>query len=64
MIIPRHRKCDFCGQIVGVNKRYYKINSKNYIHKAYDGDYHDNRTHDICEDCMNKFCRWMRGGRQ
>ena len=51
MIIPRHKVCDFCGQTVGVNKRYYIIKSKNYL-VGYVGSCSDNKTHHICEDCM------------
>lgn len=54
MIIPRHKECDFCGQEVGVNKRYFKIKSKNYL-VSYGGSCSDNRTHHICEDCMHEF---------
>lgn len=51
MIIPRHKVCDFCGEPVGVNKRYFKIKSKNYL-VGYAGSCSDNETHHICEDCM------------
>lgn len=30
MIIPRHKVCDFCGEEVGINKRYFIIKSKKY----------------------------------
>lgn len=54
MIIPRHKVCDFCGQEVGVNNRYFKIKSKNYL-VGYAGGCSDNRIHHICEDCMEEF---------
>ena len=55
MIIPRHKVCDICGQSVGVNKRYYIIKSKNLL-VASAGSCSDNKTHDICEDCMYEIC--------
>lgn len=54
MIIPRHKECDFCGQVVGVNMRYFKIKSKNIL-VGYAGSCSDNRTYHICEDCMEEF---------
>ena len=51
MIIPRHKVCDFCGETVGVNKRYFIIKSKNYL-IGYAGSCSDNKTHHICEDCI------------
>lgn len=54
MIIPRHKICDICGEEVGVNKRYFKIKSKNYI-VGFAGSCSDNETHHICEDCMQEF---------
>lgn len=51
MIIPRHKVCDFYKEPVEVNKRYFKIKSKNYL-AGYAGGCSDNRTHHICERCM------------
>lgn len=59
MNIPRHKVCDVCGKTVGVNKRYYKIKSKNYI-VCCGGSCFDNRKHDICEDCMHEFEIYLR----
>lgn len=65
MIIPRHKVCDFCGELVGVNKRYFIIKSKNYL-VGYAGGCSDNKTHHICEDCMQEFAEYLhsklRGG--
>lgn len=67
MIIPRHKECDFCGEPVGVNKRYFIIKSKDYL-VGYAGSCSDNRTHHICEDCMHRltsaaenmeFAKWV-----
>ena len=54
MIIPRHKECDFCREPGGVNKRYFKIKSKNYL-VGFAGSCSDNKTHHICEDCMHHF---------
>lgn len=51
MIIPRHKVCDLCGKCVGTNLRYYKIHSK-MLCVSYAGSCSDNRTHHICEECM------------
>lgn len=56
MIISRHKVCDICEQFVGVNKRYFKIKSKNYL-ISFAGSCSDNRTHHICEDCMGKIIK-------
>lgn len=58
MIIPRHKECDFCGEPVGVNKRYFIIKSKNYL-VGYAGSCSDNITHHICEDCMYEFEKYL-----
>lgn len=58
MIIPRHKVCDFCGEPVGVNKRYFKIKSKNYL-VGYAGGCSDNKTHHMCEDCMQEFAIYL-----
>ena len=58
MIIPRHKVCDICEKPVGVNKRYYKIKSKNYI-VCSAGSCSDNRVHHICEDCMHEFAIYL-----
>lgn len=67
MIVPRHKVCDFCGEEVGINKRYFKIKSKDYL-VGYAGGCSDNRTHHICEDCMYRiasavenmeFAKWV-----
>lgn len=58
MIIPRHKVCDFCKEPVGINKRYFKIKSKNYD-VGLAGGYSDNRTHHICEDCMYEFTIYL-----
>lgn len=54
MIIPRHIVCDICKKPTGVNNRCYKIKSKKYI-VCSAGSCSDNRTHHICEDCMQEF---------
>lgn len=54
MIIPRHKVCDFCGVVVGINKRYFIIKSKDYF-VGYAGGCSDNRTYHMCEDCMQEF---------
>ena len=59
MIIPRHIVCDFCNEPVGVNKRYFKIKSKNYL-VGYAGSWSDNKTHHICEDCMYAICKTIK----
>ena len=64
MIVPRHKVCDICKTPVGVNNRYFKIKSKNYL-VGYAGSYPDNETHHICEDCMHSIIRAiedMKGG--
>lgn len=65
MIIPKQRICDFCKQPVGINKRYFIIKSKNYF-VSFLGGCSDNKTHDMCEDCMREFKTYlhakMRGG--
>ena len=53
MIIPRHKICDICKQSVGVNKRYFIIKSKDYL-VGNAGGFIDNKTHHICEDCMQE----------
>lgn len=58
MIIPRHRECNFCGQEVGINKRYFIIKSKN-IALGYAGAVSDNRNYDMCEDCMHEFANYL-----
>ena len=58
MIIPRHKVCDFCKEPVGINKRYFKIKSKDYL-VGYAGSCSDNRTHHICEDCMKEFTTYL-----
>ena len=58
MIVPRHKVCDFCGEEVGVNKRYFIIKSKDYIGFS-DYGFSDNRTHHICEDCMDEFKKYL-----
>jgi len=60
MIIPRHKVCDFCKTPVGVNKRYFKIKSKNYL-VGYAGSCTDNRTHHICEDCIHRIISVVEG---
>ena len=59
MIIPRHRVCNFCGEEVGINKRYFIIKSKNII-SSYGGTISDNLKYDICEDCMREFAKYLR----
>ena len=56
MIIPRHKVCDICGEPVGVNNRYFIIKSKNYL-VGFAGSCSDNKTHHICEDCMEKIIK-------
>ena len=58
MIIPRHKVCDFCGEEVGVNKRYFIIKSKNII-DCFAGTMSDNQNYDICEDCMREFKTYL-----
>lgn len=58
MIIPRHRICNFCGEKVGVNKRYFVIKSKNIL-DSYAGTFHDNIKYDICVDCMQEFATYL-----
>lgn len=58
MIIPRHKVCDFCGEEVGVNKRYFIIKSKNII-DCFAGTMSDNQNYDICEDCMQEFVKYL-----
>ena len=62
MIIPRHRVCNFCGEEVGGNKRYFIIKSKDII-SCYAGTIRDNRKYDICEDCFN-YIKRMRNGEE
>lgn len=59
MIIPRHVVCDICKKSTGVNNRYYKIKSKKHI-VCSAGSCFDNRTHDICEDCMYEFTEYLK----
>lgn len=66
MIIPRHKVCDFCEQPIGLNKRYFKIKSKNYL-IGFAGSCPDNRTHHMCEDCMQEFVTYLQsklGGKE
>lgn len=58
MIIPRHRECNFCGQEVGINKRYFIIKSKNIV-TSFRGTASDNINYDICEDCMLEFANYL-----
>jgi hypothetical protein len=58
MIIPRHRICDFCGEGVGINKRYFVIKSKNIL-SGYAGTISDNENYDMCEDCMQEFAMYL-----
>ena len=58
MIIPKHRICNFCGEKVGINKRYFIIKSKNII-DCYAGTITDNKNYDICEDCMQEFANYL-----
>ena len=58
MIIPRHRVCNFCGEEVGINKRYFIIKSKNII-ECYAGSMYNNINYDICEDCMREFAAYL-----
>lgn len=58
MIIPRHKICDFCGNPVGVDKRYFIIKSKNII-SCFAGTMSDNRNYDICENCMREFTTYL-----
>ncbi len=58
MIIPRHKVCDFCGEEVGVNKRYFIIKSKDIL-SSYAGTISDNVNFDICEDCMREFTTYL-----
>ena len=58
MIIPRHRVCNFCGEEVGSNKRYFIIKSKDII-SCYAGTVRDNRKYDMCEDCMREFAKYL-----
>lgn len=58
MIIPKHRVCNFCGEEVGINKRYFIIKSKNII-SCYAGTMPDNSKWDICEDCMQEFAIYL-----
>lgn len=60
MIIPRHKVCDFCQTSVGVNKRYFKIKSKNYL-VGYAGGSSDNGTHHICENCIHSIISVIEG---
>lgn len=58
MIIPKHRVCNFCGEEVGINKRYFIIKSKNII-SCYAGTISDNSKWDMCEDCMHEFANYL-----
>ena len=58
MIVPRHKVCDFCKEPVGVNKRYFKLKSKNYL-VSWGGSCSDNRTYHMCEDCMEEFVTYL-----
>lgn len=58
MIKPKHRVCDICGQSVGVNMRYFVINSKNFI-QSNAGACFDNMKYDICEDCMHEIAKYI-----
>lgn len=58
MIIPRHIVCDICKEPVGVNKRYFNIKSK-VLYVGYVGSVRDNKTHHICEECMEEFGRYL-----
>lgn len=58
MVIPRHKVCDICGEPVGNGVRYYCIRSK-AIYRNYAGSVKDNRTHHICETCMDKFVTFI-----
>jgi hypothetical protein len=60
MIIPRHRICNFCGKKVGVNKRYFKIKSKDIITcYNYGETISSNINYDICIDCMQEFATYL-----
>ena len=59
MIVPRHKICDMCGDVVGTNLRYYIIKSKNFYCNYADGC-SDNRKHHICEKCMRHICNYIK----
>lgn len=63
MIIPKHKVCDICCKPVGFNKRYYVIKSKDFISNTIDG-FSDNKTHHICEDCMEELSNLIRKQRR
>lgn len=59
MVIPRHKECDLCGRVVGINLRYFIVKSKCY-YVGYAGGCSDNKKHHICEDCMSLICEYVR----
>lgn len=59
MIVPRHKICDICGIEVGVNNRYYKIKSNDYV-TSYAGCISSKMTHHICHSCMEAFQIWLK----
>ena len=54
MTIKRHKVCDLCGEVVGINNRYITIKSKNYVTNGVYG-FQDNKKHHVCISCVNKF---------
>lgn len=57
-VIKRHKVCDICGEVVGINKRYIIVKSKDYVTNGVYG-FSDNRKHHVCIDCFNKFLEFV-----
>lgn len=59
MIVQKHKICDLCGRVVGVNIRYFIIKSK-ALYVGFAGSCSDNKKHHICEECMAEIRKKIR----
>lgn len=58
MITSKHKVCDFCGEEIGITKRYFTIKSKDIAINCL-GTMFDKKNYSMCEDCMLEFSTYL-----